>query len=131
IGLFQSMWDIRHGDFVFGGRFEGKPINESAMLATLGEMNAEGQWRDPDQDNRLITVHGFRSSFRTYVEEKLSVDSVLADACLAHGKTDKTLEAYQRGPLLEKRRIVMEAWARFAIHGDQLADNVVHIGGKQ
>jgi hypothetical protein len=71
------------------------------------------RWTDPEQDNKPVTAHGFRSSFRTYVEERLSVPSDLAETCLARGKNDKTLEAYQRGELLAKRRTVMDRWAHY------------------
>ena len=60
-----------------------------------------------------FTVHGFRSTFRDWVEEKTDYDSRLAEACLAHAVKDKTEAAYQRGDLLEKRRVLMQAWADY------------------
>ena len=60
-----------------------------------------------------FTVHGFRSTFRDWVEEKTDYDSRLAEACLAHVVKDKTEAAYQRGDLLEKRRVLMQAWADY------------------
>ncbi|MCC2653589.1 MAG: integrase [Microvirga sp.] len=59
------------------------------------------------------TVHGFRSSFRDWVGECTSFPREVAEAALAHVVGDDTERAYRRGDALEKRRKLMEAWARF------------------
>jgi integrase len=59
-----------------------------------------------------VTAHGFRSTFRDWVSEKTSFPSELAERALAHAIADKTEAAYARGDLFEKRRELMEAWAR-------------------
>lgn len=59
-----------------------------------------------------VTVHGFRSSFRTWVQDN-GLDEMLAEAVLAHVKTNRTERAYARSDLFERRRELMEKWAAY------------------
>lgn len=61
-----------------------------------------------------VTVHGFRSSFRTWCEEQTSYPRSVTEAALAHVNADKVEAAYQRSDLFERRRELMKAWADFA-----------------
>ena len=72
------------------------------MLVVLRRMNRPG-----------ITVHGFRSTFRTWAAERTNFPREVAEAALAHALKDKTEAAYQRGDLFEKRRRLMDAWGEF------------------
>ena len=56
--------------------------------------------------------HGFRSSFRDWCGES-GVAREVAEACLAHVVRDQTEAAYARTDYLDRRRKVMEAWARY------------------
>lgn len=60
-----------------------------------------------------LTVHGFRSTFRDWAAERTNVQREVVEAALAHTIGDKVEAAYRRGDLLEKRRLLMDAWARF------------------
>jgi hypothetical protein len=57
-----------------------------------------------------FTVHGFRSSFRDWVEETTNYSGAVAEAASAHVVGDKVEAAYRRGDLFEKRRKLMAAW---------------------
>jgi integrase len=59
-----------------------------------------------------LTVHGFRSSFRDWCAET-GIRQELAEAALAHNDKSATEAAYNRTALVEQRRPVMVAWARF------------------
>lgn len=59
------------------------------------------------------TVHGFRSSFRTWAQERTNVPGEVAEAALAHVKADKVEAAYARSDLFEKRRKLMDRWASY------------------
>ena len=61
-----------------------------------------------------ITVHGFRSTFRDWVEEATTLRRQVAEAALAHVVGDKVEAAYRRGDLFEKRRKLMSAGQRSA-----------------
>ena len=60
-----------------------------------------------------ITMHGFRSSFSTWCAEATRFEPEVREAALAHGIRDKTMAAYQRGTLLQKRAKLMQSWSDF------------------
>ncbi|MDM0049297.1 site-specific integrase [Variovorax sp. J22R115] len=57
--------------------------------------------------------HGLRSTFRDWCGERTNFPRDLAEQALAHSLADKTEAAYRRGDALEKRRVMMETWAKF------------------
>jgi len=60
-----------------------------------------------------LTAHGFRSSFRDWVAERTNFPSEVAEMALAHTVSDKTVAAYNRSDLFERRRRLMQQWATF------------------
>jgi integrase len=96
IAILEKLAAAKTGQYVFPGQRAGKPLSGMALEMVLRRMKADD-----------VTVHGFRSSFRDWCGE------VLAEAALAHVAGDQTERAYRRGDALEKRRALMEAWARF------------------
>ena len=60
------------------------------------------------------TAHGFRSSFRDWAAEETSYPREIAEMALAHTISNTVEAAYRSGDLLDKRRLLMEDWARFA-----------------
>ena len=59
------------------------------------------------------TVHGFRSSFRDWASEQTSVPQAVAEAALAHQVGSAVERSYARSDLFEKRRDLMNCWAKF------------------
>ena len=57
--------------------------------------------------------HGFRSSFRDWCAEATNVEPAVAEAALAHTVRNQVEAAYNRTDLFEKRRALMERWARY------------------
>jgi integrase len=96
--------DVEH---VFPGPTPGAALSNMAMLTLLRRMGREG-----------ITTHGMRAAFKTWATEQTSFERELAEVALAHtlGKLDL---AYQRGPMVAKRRELMAAWAQFIDSGIQ------------
>jgi integrase len=86
--------------------FEGRRRNP---MCTAGMSAALKRMKRTD-----VTVHGFRSTFRDWCAEQTAFPRETAEAALAHVLTNKAEAAYQRGDLLERRRTLMDAWARFA-----------------
>jgi integrase len=103
VQIIEDMQKAKRGDYVFPGARAGAPLSNAAMLALL-------QRRMERAD---LTVHGFRSTFRTWAAERTNFPRELAEAALAHVLSDKTEAAYQRGDQFEKRRKMMQAWAAF------------------
>ena len=113
LALLERMQQHRRGDsdLVFPGTRRGKPLSDMTLTKALRDMGLK------------VTAHGFRSTFRDWVAEQTSWPGELAEAALAHAVADKTVAAYQRGSMLEKRRALMEAWGGYCV-GDA-SDNVV------
>ena len=57
--------------------------------------------------------HGLRSSFRDWVGEETAYPSEVAEMALAHTVGNAVEAAYRRGDLFEKRRAMMDEWAKF------------------
>lgn len=85
---------------VFPGAKAGQSLSNMAMLVLLRRM-----------ERGDLTAHGFRSTFRDWVGEATSYPADVAEAALAHTIQDKTVAAYARGDLFDKRRALMTAWA--------------------
>jgi len=62
-----------------------------------------------------ITVHGFRSTFRQWCAEATNTPREIAEAALAHTLRDRVEAAYQRGDMLDRRRVLMAEWAVFCL----------------
>ena len=92
----------RSGDFVFPGQRPDKPLSNMAMEMMLRRMKVEN-----------ATVHGFRSSFRDWAGNSTDYPRELVETALAHVIGDKAEQAYRRSDALEKRRKLMEAWAKY------------------
>jgi integrase len=83
-----------------------KVMSDMAFKALYGRMKVEG-----------ITTHGFRSTFRDWCSESARADFEIAEAALAHSVGTTVARAYARSDLFERRRALMEAWARYATGG--------------
>ena len=62
---------------------------------------------------KKTTVHGFRSSFRTWVLEETDASWEAGEAALAHALGNSTAQAYVRGDLLRARETLMQEWADY------------------
>jgi integrase len=92
--------------YVFHGKKPGKLLSHTAFMRVLRRMGRGD-----------LTSHGFRSSFRDWAGEQTNFPREVAEAALAHVIGDETERAYRRGDALEKRRRLMDAWARFCAQG--------------
>ena len=67
------------------------------------------------QNLKIAAVpHGFRSSFRDWAAEETNHPREVVEAALAHiVVTNQTEAAYARSDLLERRRLLMDDWAKY------------------
>ena len=86
--------------FVFIGR-AGQPIGIRAMFALLQTMRPN------------LTVHGLRSSFRTWAAVRTNFQREVCEQALAHTLGNATERAYMRDKLSEKRRALISDWASY------------------
>jgi integrase len=71
-----------------------------------------------------VTAHGFRSTFRTWAQERTNYPEEVCELALAHINSDGTRAAYARSELIDKRRLLMADWERFCFKGAPKGDVV-------
>jgi integrase len=94
------------GNSPFMFALRGKPLSNMAMAMLVRRLG----YGD-------ITVHGFRSTFRTWVAEETQHPNEVAEMALAHAIGNKVEAAYRRGDLLARRRAMMCDWERYCLSG--------------
>ncbi len=112
--ILQQMQQARVSRFIFPGQSPGKPFSNMAFLTLLKRMNARanGKWIDP-ASTRPVTAHGFRATFRTWAEEVATVPHAVIEQAMGHQVGGQVERVYRRTDLLERRRMLMKAWAEF------------------
>ncbi|MBR0661328.1 tyrosine-type recombinase/integrase [Neoroseomonas oryzicola] len=104
------------GDALIFTNPKGEAFSDAALGACIKRLNEGAKpgaepWRDVD--GRPVTAHGFRRSFRTWVDDEHPTERAAAERALAHEGNDKVEEAYRGSDLLPRRRPLMEAWGEF------------------
>ena len=103
----ETYREVRN-ELVFPGTHYGKPLSDVTLTKVCRDLEVPA------------VPHGFRSSFRDWVAEETEFDGNVAEMALAHTIENKVEAAYRRGNLLEKRRALMDAWAK---HCENLASS--------
>ena len=101
-------------DLLFPGD-TGAAITSRALEICLDKLDESGR------------PHGFRTSFRTWVQDSDACSWEVAETILNHQIGNKVERSYARSDLLERRAPVMASWASFVL-GESAAD-VVPING--
>jgi integrase len=86
---------------LFPGIKGGKPLSDMTLSKLVKELGYP------------CDVHGFRTSFRTWVQEKTNTPFEVAERALAHKTRNAVVAAYARSDLMEKRRQLMQRWADY------------------
>lgn len=98
---------------VFPGTKPGRPLSDMTLSKLVKELGFEAD------------IHGFRTSFRTWAQERTNFPREVAETALAHLSGDVVERAYARSDVFDKRRKMMGAWAAFVA---QDVGKVVRIG---
>jgi Arm DNA-binding domain len=78
------------------------------------------------------TVHGTaRSTFKDWAVERTSYDNIVSEAALAHVNGCKVEQSYRRGDLFERRRKLMNAWAKFCASLPRAKGEVVELAARR
>ena len=88
--------------FTHGG---GRPLHDSQLRRLLRELGV------------AAVPHGFRSTFRDWAGEETDHPRGVIEAALAHVVRNRVEAAYARSDLFERRRVLMEDWARYLAQG--------------
>lgn len=106
IKLLKSLPKMAGSNIVFPSP-TGKALSDMALSQLMRRMKKSGE----------LTVdavpHGFRSSFRDWAAEQTAYPDEIRKAASGHTVGDAVKEAYQRTDLLDKRRNLMNEWARY------------------
>jgi integrase len=106
IRLLQSLPKMAGTQIVFASP-TGKALSDMALSQLMRGMRERGE----------LTVkavpHGFRSTFRDWAADPTAYHDEMRKIASGHTVGDAVKEAYQLTDLLEKRRQLMNEWARF------------------
>ena len=110
----------RTSEYLFSINGNGRPVVAMSLRKALKRHGGDG-----------LTVHGLRSSFRTWADERTNHPREIKEVALAHAIGTATEAAYARGDLLEKRRRLMQQWAAHCAAPPVPADRkIVALAGK-
>jgi integrase len=86
---------------VFPGPRRALPMSNMTLLMLLRRMKRDD-----------LTAHGFRSTFSDWAAERTAYPREVVEMALAHAIENRVEAAYRRGDLFDKRRRLMQSWAR-------------------
>lgn len=98
--LLRDLPRVEGSDFVFPGT-RGSKLSDMSLSAVMRRMCLDA------------VPHGLRSTFRDWCGERTAYPRDLAEAALAHTIASKSEAAYKRLTMVERRRPMMDAWAKF------------------
>ena len=125
VAKLRELEQLRISEYVFPNLSNGKHLSQAGMSSVLKRLNKNGEWQD--KQGRNISVHGFRSTFRDYIADKTTFDGAMAEHALAHKIPDASVAAYHRTTMVEKRRVMMQTYADYALQTGAVKDNVTQI----
>lgn len=85
------------------------PSSRGKVIAAATLLKA---WRPVEP---TATLHGFRSSFRTWAAERTDATRDVAEMCLAHIVGSDIERSYARSDLFDRRRRLMDQWAEYVV----------------
>jgi integrase len=120
LDLLRALPREAGNDHLFIGGRVGSGLTNMSLFLLMGRMDQSG----------VATTHGFRSAFSTWSHERTSHSTHTIELSLAHSVGTETERAYRRTDMIEKRRQLMEAWARFCLMSKAGGDVVALRGGR-
>ncbi len=119
IALLKSLPNYtKQTGLIFPGS-KGRPMSDVTLSKLVKRLNDKVQkadeagFIDNNANNRIVTPHGFRSTFREWAGEQSNFPSEVIEHALAHKIKDKAEAAYQRGTLMPKRIKLMQTWSDY------------------
>ncbi len=114
LNVVEQCREIARNDLLFPSPRTEKGVSDVAMAKVLNHLNEKGR------------IHGFRSSFRMWIQDSETASYEVAETALAHVVGNKVERSYARSDLLDRRRILMQKWADFVT---QTESKIVQFGG--
>lgn len=98
-----------------GGMLSDMTISKAMKRVHELQLKRGGQGFIDSRSGRPAVPHGLRSSFRDWAAEHTDYPAEMAELALAHQVGNEVERAYRRTDMLERRRQMMEDWARFLV----------------
>ncbi|MEX1236453.1 MAG: integrase arm-type DNA-binding domain-containing protein [Roseovarius sp.] len=89
----------------------------------IGYVSVQALTKVLDRLGEAGRPHGFRTSFRSWIQDTNAAPFDVAETALAHIVGSKIERSYARSDLLDQRRALMERWGRF-VTGEAAGDVV-------
>ena len=105
LALLELARPLSRGTLVFSAP-RGGMISDATMSRLMERRGLEAR------------PHGFRSSLRVWLSEQTEAPFEVAEAMLAHTVGNSVTRAYQRSDFLDKRRVLIEMWAKLVAGSD-------------
>jgi integrase len=102
-------------DLIFAGTRYGKPLSDMTLSKLVKE------------NGFTADIHGFRTSFKTWTQERTNTAREVSEVALAHTIQNKAEAAYARSDLFEKRRALMGRWATY-LDFDPVESKIISLG---
>ena len=97
---------------VFPGAKAGKPMSDMTLTKMVKAMGYD------------VHVHGFRTTFKVWAQERTTFPREVTEAALAHTIRNKAEAAYARSDLFEKRRSLMKTWGLVANSSERKVERI-------
>jgi len=100
IAIVEKARNLTNGSYLFPS-VGGKPLSDAGMAVLMKRLGHSAR------------PHGFRATFRTWVEEQTDTPFEVKESALGHLVDSEVVRAYQRSDRFELRRSLMERWTSF------------------
>lgn len=132
VDILKQVPRFAGSELVFNGA-RGGMLSENAFGSVIKRMNAEDAEKggsgyvDVKQDDRVVSAHGFRSTFAEWARRQRDFPDELSELAHAHVNDDETRVAYKRDQLFDLRVKLMARWSEFLNTLPAKGDNVVKL----
>ena len=105
LAVLQEARSLEDGSGLIFPSTKGAPLSDMTLTKILRSTGLADR----------ATVHGFRTSFKTWCMETTDTPWAVGEAALAHTIGNSTEAAYARSDLYQKRAELMEEWCSFLL----------------
>lgn len=117
IALLKQLPQFEDNPLVFpaprGGQMSDMTLSSAMKRLHAADVSSGGPGFVDRVSKRPAVPHGLRSTFRDWVAERTHFPGEMAEVALAHKVGNAVEASYRRGDMVEKRRVMMAAWADF------------------
>jgi len=117
VKLLKALPRIKDNNLLFPAP-RGSLLSDMTLTAVLRRMEVDA------------VPHGMRAAFKTWAMDHTEFPRELVEIALSHTVGDAVEQAYARSDMVERRRVLMTAWAKF-LDTPQQSGKVVQLKGRR